>query len=461
MNEFFPFQISGANWLSGQKVALLADEMGLGKTATTILALDKARLFRVLILCPAVARVNWEREFKRFQVIDRTFEIIDSGKKEVAWKNSVICSYDLVEKVLGASAQFDALILDESHFLKSLTTKRTVLVLGSKGLAHKIPVVWALSGTPAPNHAGELWPLLFTFGRTRLKYEEFITRFCTFYRHRTAYSEQLRITGTNELKIPELREILKPIILRRKKEEVMKELPPIVFEDFVVSPGPVDLGAESSFVHYVYPVDRRKELFEKLERERDLLNNIWEAIGKADGGQKTTDRIKTLEGVAKSLSTLRMFTGIQKVRSVVDLVTHEMENKAYSKIVLFAVHRDVIEGLRVGLRKFGVVTVYGGTDPAKKQRNVDRFQKQASCRVFIGNIQAAGTAVTLTSANHVLFVEQSWVPGDNSQAAMRCHRIGQTKPVFVRFCGLANSIDAKVAAVLKEKTRQLTEIFDI
>lgn len=459
--SFFPFQVSGAEWLSGQKVALLADEMGLGKTATTILGLDKARLFRVLILCPAVARVNWEREFKRFQVIDRTFEIIDSGKKEISWKNSVICSYDLVEKVLGASAKFDALILDESHFLKSLTTKRTISVLGKNGLAHQIPVVWALSGTPAPNHAGELWPLLFTFGATKLKYEEFLNEFCTFYRHRLRFREELRITGTNTAKIPQLREILKPIILRRKKEDVMKELPPIVFDDFVVSPGPVDLGVQTGFVQYVFPIDRRKELFEKLEKQRDLLASIWDAIGQTEARNKTTDRLKAVEGMAKSLSTLRMFTGIQKVRSVVDLVTHELESGAYQKIVLFAIHQGVIEGLRVGLNKFRPVTVYGGTPPEKRQRNVDKFQNTERCKIFIGNIQAAGTAITLTASNQVLFVEQSWVPGDNSQAAMRCHRIGQTKPVFVRFCGLANSIDAKVASVLKEKTRQLTEIFDV
>lgn len=457
--NFFPFQVEGANWLYVQKRALLADEMGLGKTATTILGLDKARLLKVLVLCPAVARANWEREFSRFQAIDRKFEVIESGKQEVSFKGSVICSYDLVEKVLSASAQFDALILDESHFLKSLETKRTVLVLGKNGLAHKIPVVWALSGTPAPNHAGELWPLLFTFGVTKLKYEDFLNRFCTFYRQRLKFKELLRITGTNTERIPELREILKPIILRRKKEEVMKQLPPIVFDDIVVSPGPVNLGEGASFVQYVFPTDRRKELFERLEKQRDLLTNIWETIGELNA--KNPDRLKALEGVAQSLSTLRMFTGIQKIRSSVDLVAHELESKAYEKIVLFAVHRDVIEGLRVGLIKFNPVTVYGGTPIDKKQKNVDRFQNDAKCKVFIGNIQAAGTAITLTSAHHVLFVEQSWVPGDNSQAAMRCHRIGQTKPVFVRFVGLANSIDARIASVLKEKTRQLTEIFDL
>jgi SNF2 family DNA or RNA helicase len=80
--------------------------------------------------------------------------------------------------------------------------------------------------------------------------------------------------------------------------------------------------------------------------------------------------------------------------------------------------------------------------------------------VFIGNIHAAGTAITLTAAHHVWFVEQDWVPGNNAQAIMRCHRIGQKNNVSVQFISLDNSLDHTIMLILKRKTRELTEIFD-
>ncbi len=314
-----------------------------------------------------------------------------------------------------------------------------------------------MSGTPAPNNPSELWPLLYTYGVTKLKYEAFVTQFCTYYDG----PHGRQITGAKQSAIPELRELLKPIILRRRKEEVMTELPPIRFSDVVVEPGEIDLGAESSFVQYVSPVDRRQELEEKLKTESQImtlaLNNIPDR-NLAEG--KGVEELKMLAAMSNSVATLRRYTGLQKVQGAVELIAEELKSKAYEKVVIFAIHRDVIEGLRVKLRRFNPVTLYGGLDPAKRQRNIDRFMNDPKVQIFIGNIQAAGTAITLTSAHNVVFVEQDWVPGNNAQAAMRCHRIGQTKPVFVRFLGLANSIDEKIAQVLKKKTRDLTAIFD-
>jgi SNF2 family DNA or RNA helicase len=148
------------------------------------------------------------------------------------------------------------------------------------------------------------------------------------------------------------------------------------------------------------------------------------------------------------------------VKAVTELISSELDAGLYKKIVLFCVHRDVIEGLRTSLSKYGVVTLYGGTDPGTKMRNVDKFQTRIKPRVFIGNIAAAGTNITLTAAHHVTFVEQDFVPGNNAQAAMRVHRIGQKDPVTVRFISLNNPMDQKITHILKKKTKELTEIFD-
>lgn len=461
MKELFPYQDFGARWLKDKKSALLADDMGIGKSAQAIRAADLVRAQRVLVICPASARVNWYREFEKWSYIPRKWIIVTKRDQKVPEGCSAICSYDLVGQNLkrndghvpeGASRVWDALIMDESHFMKSFDTKRTVQILGKIGIIHSAIYRWALSGTPAPNHAGELWTILYVFGVTKLTYNQFIEKFCTYYKH-PQYG--LVVTGTNEKKIHELRYLLSGIMLRRRKEDVLKDLPPIFYGDVFVTPGEVDLESHPSFIKWCEPVDRRREFFDLLIKERKLLEDTVKKLGESGVGI-----YRALEAMCDSISTLRMYVGMQKVPPAIELVTEELENDHEKKIVIFAIHQKVIDDLRVGLKKFHPVTLYGGTPQEKRQQHVDKFQKEKHCRVFIGNIQAAGTAINLTAAHSVLFVEADWVPGNNAQAAMRCHRIGQKKPVTVRFMSLDGSVDMKVTQALKRKARQISQVLD-
>ena len=141
-------------------------------------------------------------------------------------------------------------------------------------------------------------------------------------------------------------------------------------------------------------------------------------------------------------------------------MVNDMIEGGVDKIVLFCVHKDVINSLERELKHHHAVTLYGGTPAAKRQNRVTRFQNDKACKVFIGQVQAAGTAITLTASHHVLFVESSWVPAENAQASMRCHRIGQTKPVNVQFVSIANSIDQRIQRALMRKTKDLADLFE-
>lgn len=476
----FSFQITGIRFLVKRKCALLADDMGLGKTFQAIRAQDiiisreKIQYTnRTLVLCPAIARYNWKAEFQRFSatlkdyilVFDRSSDTIhqlkhmnDPYKGAISchrWPHGkvVICSYDLVDVVneVLAKQQWDFLILDESHFLKNPASKRTKAVFGPQGVVHRSTRIWALSGTPAPNNPAELWPMLYVFGVTTLGFKDFVRKYCNWY---LGPRGELRITGANQGEIPGVKFMLQKIMMRRKKQDVMASLPPIYFTDIVVPPGKVDLDITASFVQYVWPHPREHELHAQLEKERMMLENSVKVLGLRLNG------LKMLQSIASSLSSLRRYTGLQKVETCAELVKLELIAEKYNKIVIFAIHRDVIENLRVALQKFNPLTLYGGTPPDKRRRNIEKFQTYPRFRVFIANIQAAGTAISLTAADQVLFVEQDWVPGNNAQAAARCHRMGQKNTVFVRFAGLANSIDQKISQALKAKTRDLTSIFD-
>lgn len=456
MSQLFPYQEVGADFLAKRRLALLADEMGLGKTVQAIRGLDRIHAKKVLVICPSVAKINWLREFEEWAAVSRKYkvcqELIDLPDNET----SVICSFEFATenhpylKSLG----FDVLVVDEAHYLKEHGTKRSSAILGKNGIARGVKRIWFLSGTPAPNHPGELWLMLYSFGLTKLKYNDFLEKFCLT--KKTSYG--LKVIGANRQAIPELQQLLKPLMLRRLKDEVMKELPPITYNHIFVEPGEVRIEVMPSFVEYYFPVDRREELFEIVHKQEKLISDVLLNLKRPEG----RDALPVIQSMWDSVSTMRRYVGLQKLQPAIDIIKSNFKYNAYqyNKLVIFAIHTDVIETLRKELREFNPVTLYGKTPPEKRQKRIDKFQNNPKCKIFIGNIRAAGVAITLTAANNILFIEQDWVPGNNAQAVMRCHRIGQKKPVFVRFLALDNSIDKHIMKILKAKTRDLTEIFD-
>lgn len=432
--ELFPYQKEGVRFLKNRKFALLADEMGLGKTAQAIVAAQEIGAKSILILCPAIARFVWFREIEKFaHVLPEMRVLLCSGESPLP-DGITICSYDLAADLLARTPyHLDLLILDECHYLKNREAARTRTVLGKAGWVRLADRTWALSGTPAPNHAAELWPLLFTFGQTKLRYSDFVRRYCNFFE--TTWGA--RITGTKMSSVAELQMLLLPVMLRRIKLEVLPDLPELLFGEVVVQPGAIDVDAEMQ---------------RKADAEKAQLQAILDRGG---------DLISALEGLAQSVSTLRRLVGLQKVFPAAKLIEEELELGLYSKIVVFGSHVDVLKGLWQELYAFNPALVIGETSANDRQREVGRFQNDPECKVFLGNIQAAGTAISLTAASQVLFVEQDWVPGNNAQALSRCHRIGQKSTcVNIRFMSLVDSLDFRVTEILEKKTRELFNLFD-
>lgn len=454
--KLFPFQVEGTQWLSGKKFALLADEMGLGKSAQAIRAADAIQAERILVLCPAVARMNWSREFARFskRALNCTVILAAAQSARLPSSGVTICSYDLasnksVLRALSAN-RWSLCVLDEAHYLKNRMSKRTRAALGQ--LAPRADRVWALTGTPAPNNPSELWPLLRTFGTTKLDYWAFMRRYCVF--RDTPFGVQ--ITGGRN--IPELKALIAPFMLRRKKDQVMTQLPKISFHDVVVESTPIpERDLSMYFDNYLsYPPDRRWQQFHKdVAEQHRLLGTLAD-----DVGIKSADGVQILEALAVRVRSLRRYIGLQKVPKVLELIKSELDSGAYEKIVLFGVHKNVLTELRNGLSEYGAVLIYGGTPADKRDRMIKAFQNDPKTRVFVGQTVAAGTAITLTAAHQVGVVEADWTPANNQQAVMRVHRIGQTRPVTVRFFSIAGSIDEKIQKVLRQKTKTLTALFD-
>lgn len=453
----FEYQQTGAAYLAAKQHALLADEMGLGKSAQVIVACDLINAHDILIVCPAAVRINWDREFYRFSPMDRPARVIATGKDKPG-KGVNIVSYDLLasnEKLRNQlkSMPWDVLVLDEAHYLKERTAKRTKALYGHNkhpGIMHSAKRTWRLSGTPMPNNASELFTHLKSAGIVAQPYWDFVYEFCAGFEGDYGY----KITGVKNA--DKLKGLLGQFMLRRKKDEVMKELPPITFSEVTVERSEVEL--DPWFYENWQPIGIPAFLAEMKGIDGSLKTGL-QAI-KRGHHHNNEDSLELLKAYAKSTSTLRRYIGLAKLPRVLDIIEEELESGALDKIVLFAMHQQVIEQTRTRFRKFGAVTLYGGTPTKKRQENIDAFQNNAKCRVFIGQVIAAGTGITLTKAHEVAFIEADWVPANNAQAAMRCHRVGQTKPVRVRFFTCAGSVDEEVMRVVVHKTREIAKIID-
>lgn len=437
--SLYAYQEAGIEFLAKRKRAFLADEMGLGKTVQAIRACDIVGAGHVLVICPAAARTNWAREFRTWSPA-RTVQTIESSKDDANAEGVVITSFDLAVRKEGTFSDhvFDVVIIDEAHFLKNRKSKRTNAILGTgckgkDGIISHAKRVWAMSGTFVPNNYSELWTLIRALvpGLIDVKgkpatYTQFVKHYCVIAQ--TPFA-QMKIIGSKNA--ADLRARLKGCYLRRKKAEVLHDLPPIRYA--TVSLHPDDARALS-------------ELESKHAVDLDAV------LANAEAGWQG-------RGCPMHLASMRRITGELKARPLVELLASELADTKH-KIVVFAHHTSVIDILAKGLALYGAVVLDGRTPYVKRQQNIDLFDTSDSVRVFIGQITAAGTAINLTAASNVVFAEASWAPGDNAQAAMRCHRIGQKSSVLVRFASLDGSVDEKVTEVLRRKTAEISLLID-
>lgn len=430
-----PYQRLGARHLAGRKRALLADEMGLGKTPQAVAACAAIRAERVLVVCPAIARTHWYREFRRW------YEAFDTPLLPTL----CVVSYDHARartKDFRADP-WDVLIVDECHYTKSIKAGRTAAIWGKEGIARRAHRVWCLSGTPAPNHAGELWPMLTAFGAVKVSYWDFLRRYCRV-------TDEGKVKGTRKEHIGELYDILSEFTLRRRKRDVALELPPITVRPWSVDPDPSLLGI-------VRPIDH-----ERLSvRARELEAKLGEALT----GKTPDEMLEYLETHVADYATLRRVTAILKTQFVLDTIEFELANGLVDKLVVFGYHKEPLDLLFRFLKqsKLRPVLIYGGTPPKKRDAALAAFNRptgEGGARVFIGQTIAAGTAIDLTCAHQGIMLEQDWVPGNNAQALMRMHRYGQEHPVLIRNAVLEGSVDEVVSRVLEAKMHELSELFD-
>lgn len=437
--EFMPHQEEGIGFLMNTDASLLHWDMGTGKTYTAAFAAREVmRGGCTVVVCPAVARRNWAREIEAVHGDRVTVNVIEKGSDKLAG-DFVVISYELATRQRNKLSQIDidVLILDESQFLKNIKSKRTAAIFGHQGLARQAGVVWCLSGTPTPNNIMEIYPWLHCMHPEVIETPrgapmsgiQFRDAFCETVE--TPFG--INIVGTKTGPSQDLWRALQPVVSRVRKEDVLKDLPPVRFQDYPV--------AGDATVREV----------RRLEQEhRDAIEQVIE--GARGSGQ-----------VDMHLTTLRRVTELAKVGDAIAMVRQELEDEAIEKIVIFANYLDTIDALTTGLEEFNPVAVHGSVSANQRQAAIDTFQEGIDCRVFVGQVQAASTAITLHAhgdCQDVLFISADWVPANNAQAVARVHRKGQPNAVTARFLHLENSLDEQVQKTLIRKSHQLSTVFE-
>jgi SWI/SNF-related matrix-associated actin-dependent regulator 1 of chromatin subfamily A len=405
--KLFPHQEQAKQFLLAQKRAILADQPRVGKTLpTTAAALEN---LPALIVCPAIAKTVWEAAFNKLAP-DVSVRVI-SGRNDAMKTTSdkvVIVNYDLLQYFNNAG--FQTLVLDECHRIKNPKAARTKAAML---LMKQIPQVYALSGTPMSNRPAEMWPVLHGLGIYRGGWFDFV------YRYAKAWNPPwggLDVSGASN--IPELKALMKPYVLRRKKEDIFMN-----YQEPQVSLITFDLA-----------VDKREQEFD------------------ADALMANPNALLAFEG----LSEVMKEAGIRKAPLAADFIDDLLH--AGEPVVVFAHHKEVVNILEDELRTHKPVKVVGDTPKAQRQKNIEAFQS-GKTKCFIGNIASCSEGIDLSVADTIVFVEPTWQTSALEQASSRVENIQKngTKPLIYLLTVRA-SLDHNILKRVIEKQNIINQI---
>ena len=409
-------QIEAVEKLVKTKRFILADDMGLGKTTSTIVAALETEAKKILIICPASLKINWQREIENYT--NRSTYICGSKRYEDA--DFVIVNYDILKnfhdpkdrdnsRVL--KSNFDLVIIDEAHYIQNKTAQRTKLI---NDFVKGVDRLWLLTGTPMTSRPMNYYNLLELIeSPVAANWMAYVIRYCEGYQFKVGNRKVWNVMGASNLE--ELRDRTSRQVLRRLKTDVL-DLP-----DKIITP--------------VYLRLKSKEY-------EELMGEYFEWY------EKNPDESSSLTVQFTKLTKVRQIIANEKIRSTIELVENILEQD--KKVIVFT---NFTNSLNKIYEHFGKKAVYldGSCSPAKRQNAVDEFQNNDKIKVFVGNLKAAGVGITLTSAEAVVMNDLSFVPSDHAQAEDRSYRYGQKSNVSVYYPIFENTIEGVIYDILNKK----------
>jgi len=402
-----PYQAEGVRFLAGRDLsAILADEMGLGKTVMTIAA-TLARDARALVVGPANVLYNWADEVERFT------DEVPLVYHQQRWIGNergrfLLTTYDALRNLDPAHPQVagrDVLILDEAHYIRNPETQRARLV---KALPQRRRLL--LTGTPLVNGIDDYYELLEQVDHGRFQSRAEFSR--TWKVDASLFN---RYGAVRNLAADFLQKATRDVLLRRRKDEVLAELPP---RTIVVTK------------HEMEPGDER--VYRGLEAK----------------AVETMQKAQSDVAIFAAIHSLRHHLAMTRVAAVKERVQELLE--ADESVVVYSHYLDPLRKLQEAFPRVAA-TLDGSTPPKRRQELAKTFGAEGGPRVLLAQMEAGGIGLNFTGGRFVLFLHLGWTPAVHAQAMDRVHRIGQDRPVQVEFFVTPDTIDERMVKILLRK----------
>jgi hypothetical protein len=393
-------------------------------TTSTIIASLETGAKKILIICPASLKINWQREY---QLYSNKSSYVCEGKNYSEDAEIVVMNYDIIKNFHDAKdhsnsvmlkSKFDLVIIDEAHYIQNVQAQRTKLI---NDLVKNVDRLWLLTGTPMTSRPINYFNLLSLVDSPVAKnWMAYVIRYCAGYQFRVGPRKVWNVMGASNLE--ELRDRTGATILRRLKDDVL-DLP-----EKIITP--------------VY-LRLRSKNYEELMGE---YYNWYE---------KNPEESKNLSIQFTKLIQVRQLIADEKTQHTIELAENIIEQG--KKVIIFCNFTNSLETI---YNHFGKVAVRldGSTSKAQRQEAVDKFQGDEKVKVFVGNIKSAGTGITLTAAEAVIMNDLSFLPSDMAQAEDRAYRYGQKNNVLVYYPLYENTLEGIIYDIVNNKKKIIATV---
>ena len=423
------YQKKGIQWLQMLHHygfgGILADDMGLGKTlqALAFLSSQLQENSRVLILAPSGLIYNWADEFQKFA--PNLDVVVVHGLKPyretiLAEKHQIyVTSYAIFrqDSEIYQDLSFDFLFLDEAQVMKNAQTK-----IAKTLRKFVVPSVFALSGTPIENNIGELWSIF-----------------------------QIVLPGLlpakkDFMKLPAERvaQFIKPFVMRRKKEEVLTELPDLIE---VVYKNELEDQQKAIYLAQLQQMQERIEHVTVAEFQRNRVEILTGLMRLRQICDTPALFMEDYKGDSGKLDSLR------------DLLSQIAEGN--HRVLIFSQFRGMLDRIEEELPQLGLTSFkITGSTPSQDRQEMTKAFNQGERDVFLISLKAGGVGLNLTGADTVILVDLWWNPAVESQAIGRAHRMGQEQAVEVYRLVTRGTIEEKIQELQEQKRNLVSEVLD-
>ena len=445
--ELRPYQKDGFNFLCHlaklKLGGILADDMGLGKTLQTLTWLSWLKANRrknakpkpALVICPASVLHNWRRESEKFTP-DMKVLVLESGqarhnlRKFIPENDIVVTNYSILRRDLDDLAKFAfrAVVLDEAQFIKNPGAQVTKSVK-QLNADHKL----ALTGTPIENRMLDLWSIVDFIQPNYLGNQE---HFGQTYDLKVAEKEE----GAARIARRKLSAKLRPLLLRRIKKQVAKDLPDRIEQR---------LDCE-------LPEEQRMLYLAELKRSREQVMKAVKQKGIAKSKMHVLAALTRLRQICCHPGLVGSDTSSGKMDTLFELVEPLLEEG--HKVLIFSQFVRMLQILEKQCEDREIPTFLLTGETKNRQEIVNQFQEDESPSVFLLSLRAAGTGLNLTSASYVVIYDPWWNPAVEAQAIDRTHRIGQTATVNAYKMISPGTVEEKIWDLQQQKAKTVADV---